>query len=79
MKAEDVHFLILYRTPERWRTTVAGPGGMACGGLDGTPPDAPFEEAEREFREILAEVWGVEREIAWAETRPGWWNADLKG
>ncbi|HEY1179772.1 MAG TPA: hypothetical protein VGF17_26760 [Phytomonospora sp.] len=75
---ESIHYLILYRTPDRWRTSVGGPAGLACGGLPESPADAPFEVAEREFRRLLVDVWGFDRPVTWRQDKPDWWSADVR-
>jgi hypothetical protein len=75
---EAIHYLIPYRTSRGWRTTVGGPEGIACGGLPDTPTDASFALAERDFRAILREAWGYDRPIAWTQTKPDWWGADVR-
>jgi hypothetical protein len=78
VNAAAIHYLILYRTPRCWRTTVGGPEGIACGALDDTPADAPFSVADQEFRQLLRDAWGFDRAISWHQTKPDWWSADVR-
>jgi len=81
--------VLLYRTPSAWRTTVLdAAGGMTCGELRGTPPDAPPEVARRALEERLrsmpawrsgfsgsddsAPVGG----LVWRQTGPDEWIAE---
>lgn len=81
--------LVLYRTPNGWRTTVFEENVpdaeqpelericISCGGLPEIRAEVPFEEAAAEFTELLRHHWGVTQPINWQELKPGWWGADL--
>jgi hypothetical protein len=60
VKADEITFLLLYRTPQCWRISFGGSDGMACGALDDTPADAPFEAAAQEFRDMLHRNFGLQ-------------------
>ena len=53
---------------------------LACGALPATSLEAPFEEAAREFEAILREFYDdIPDALAWRETNPDWWAADISG
>ena len=72
-----VEFVLLYRTPRNWRTTIGLPGELACGALQETPPAGNFEDAAAEFTKMLRKHWDVDQTIDWQVIRPDWWGADL--
>ena len=71
-------YLILYRTPKRWRTTVAeSPKALACGALRRTSASASKEDAVAEFEELLSAHYGVAGPRVWRKTKPDWWVAEV--
>lgn len=69
-----VKYVVLYRTPERWRISVFA-NGIACGALPDTPPDTPVEAAQQDLLDHLRRHWNFRGQLTWREERPDWWVA----
>jgi hypothetical protein len=73
----QINYVLLYRTPDRWRITVAEiPNAIGCGALHDTPPDAPIEVAQQELLEMLRRSWDFTGQLTWTQTAPDWWAAE---
>ncbi len=71
-----IEYVLLYRTPQRWRISVNEiPNAMKCGDLPDTPPDAPIEVAQRDLHEHLRRYWNFTGHLTWRQTKPDWWTA----
>ncbi|NJC70825.1 hypothetical protein HC031_14025 [Planosporangium thailandense] len=79
MNQVDIKYVVLYRTPRCWRVSVfeEPPGGIGCGELPGTSPDAAVEIAQRDLLEYLRREWNFTGELAWEQTKPDWWAAEV--
>lgn len=72
-----IEHVLLYRTPECWLFSVyQEPGGIACGDLPDTSPDAPVEVAQQNLLRHLHSDWGFTGQLTWQETKPDWWAAE---
>jgi hypothetical protein len=77
MNQPDIKYVLLYRTPRCWRITVSEePGGLGCGELPGTPPDASIEVAQQNLLDHLRRHWNFTSELTWQQTQPDWWAAE---
>ncbi|MFC5004446.1 hypothetical protein ACFPIJ_42300 [Dactylosporangium cerinum] len=77
MNGTKVRWVLLYRTPTKWRISVAEvPDAIACGDLPDTPPDAPIEVAQHDLEAHLRRHWNFTGELTWSQTEPDSWAAE---
>ncbi|GIH05705.1 hypothetical protein Rhe02_37720 [Rhizocola hellebori] len=77
MNRPAVKYVLLYRTPTRWRISVAEiPDAFGCGHLPGTAPDVPVEDAQQDLLRHLRRHWQFTGGLSWEQTGPDSWAAN---
>jgi hypothetical protein len=70
--SSQIKWVLLYRTPGRWRISVAEESGaIACGDLPDTAPDVPAGIARQDMLDHLRRYWNFAGELTWHELEPG--------